>query len=165
MEGELVVVLDKDVERPVLRIPGVVHLHGATYTRSIQEQIQLGREGKAERHRSVLPLHLLELVAVAVTFHLLHASGEECAHPGGLAPCARDSGLAPCPGRGLAPASTLVRLATGVGALTGAQRLRLDGCDKKGRRWMGVSVAVGVERLSPVPLRVPARHLHTLHHP
>ena len=151
---ELVILLDKDVEGPVVGVPGVPELYGAAGHRPIHHQLQLGRHWEEARDRLgrlVLPLD----VAVAVALDMLHASGGQCAHAG----------------RGLTPAPSQ-RLPPGVGSLSAArQRLGLQRCDQqrtgRWRRWrlrrVGVrTVAVCVERLSLVPVNV--ARVRSTHH-
>ena len=148
MEGESVVLLDKYVERSVLGVPGVLDLDIAAHGRSVQQQVNLGWQRSAGRRGSALMLFLHFQVPVPVALHLLHSSGEDAAHSGG--------------GLDSDPPS---RLVAGVGPLAGPRvSFGLYRRYEEGSRWVSVSVTVGVERLSSVPVSVSSTGFHALHH-
>ena len=161
VKRQLVVLLHKDVERAVIRVPGVAPLLLPPNRRPIQRQVQVRRQREPRgRGRRPLPrpsplLHPLN-VAVAIALHvLLHdATGDEAAHGGAasvllllLAPCSpkRRNGT---PTRRIGP---LARSVSGRCRRYGCRRLGLEGRDEEGAGRVGVAVAEGVEGLAPVP--------------
>ena len=165
MEGELVILLDKDIQGPILGVPGVPgHLRPARH-RPVQRQVQVRRHGQAgrggPRTGPLLPRPALFNVPVAVAIsHMFHnAARHHTAHiicSTAAAVCVRVLSVGRRPSERGGSASRRV----GPPTRTAGRRLGLNGRDEKGAGRVGVAVAEAVEGLAAVPVGVTAGGHH-----